>query len=212
MLKSLSLLFIVLLIYAHDAGDPDKQIAQPLSMFRDGEQWLLGYSLFAVLLLLGVPMIHALVQLRRDSATGLFSVAAVLLALVAVTPSWDAFHVLASLVLIVLLYGYYAHLLHAARSAGLLPHLAAPVLLLFATQFHSYGAWQKGLIVYFVGVINVHYHVLCRGDPGSWLGARRRAARPGPPFRRRKVYIVDPEQTWTRGRIGRSSDLARFGH
>lgn len=39
-------------------------------------------------------------------------------------------------------------------------HLFIPLFLLLAIQYHSFGGWQKSMIVYFGLVTNVHYQML----------------------------------------------------
>ena len=51
MVKSASAAFVLLLLGAHGVGDLSHRLADPLSMFRDGELASLGYVLFAALLL-----------------------------------------------------------------------------------------------------------------------------------------------------------------
>ena len=69
MVKSASAAFVLLLLRAHGVGELQPRLAEPLSMFRDGEQAWLGYVLFAMLLLVSIwymrDMIRAGKRKRR---------------------------------------------------------------------------------------------------------------------------------------------------
>src|SRR4051794_24655628 len=97
MMKLATLAFVLLLLSAHLAGDSAELVGQPLSMFRDGEQGWLGYLLFAVLLLITGLYLAALARAERIGEAAAAGLAAVLLAVVAVTPSLGAFHIICSL-------------------------------------------------------------------------------------------------------------------
>src|SRR5205085_11197023 len=121
---------VLLLLIAHAAGDSAELVGQPLSMFRDGERGWLGYLLFAVLLLISALYLRALVRADRAGEAAAAVLAALLLLVVAVTPSWGAFHIVCSLLLLGLLFGYFALLLHRAEGPWLAAvHLAVPVAL-----------------------------------------------------------------------------------
>jgi len=190
-MKVVSIAFVAVLVCVHVTGDPARLLGLPLSMLRDSGPRVLGYGLFALLLLTGGLMIAALHRSRQYGQVCLFGLTAFLLLLVAVSPSQNGLHILGSLVLLGIVYGYYAWLLHAGGSVWLWVHLTIPVLLVLGTQFHSYGLWQKGFILYFLLAVNVHYHLLTRWRP-EWDGAG--AWRP----RRRMVYTVHGERNWKR--------------
>jgi hypothetical protein len=202
-MKLASVVFLLLLLHAHGEGDRDDQLARPLSLFRDGSHGWLGYALFAVLLVIGWLYARALARSRKEVEAGLAGCAFVLLLAVAVTASWGALHLVCSLVLLALLYGYCAVVLHHARSPWLVGHLGVPVVLAVAIGFHSYGAWQKGFIVYSVLAVTIHHHLLRRpagtgpslGSPSPW--------RCGRPVARRKVHEVQPGRAWVRGKPAR---------
>jgi hypothetical protein len=197
-MKAVSLAFLTLLLLAHCTGDPGKLVDLPLSLFRDGPLWAFGYALFALLLVAGGLMVATLLRAGLHGHTFLFSLTAVLLLLVAVSPSYNALHLFLAFVLLAVFYGYYAAVLHSAASPWLWAHLASPLLVLSATQFHSYGLWQKSFIVYFLLVVNVHHHLVTRGgagvrkpQQGTW-GSRRRV-----------VYVVDAGKNWSRQKSSR---------
>jgi hypothetical protein len=192
-MKVISLVFLALFLFAHTAGDEDELRARPLSMFRDGELAVVGYTLFALLLAVGGLLIEAAVRARRGGEAAVFGLALLLLIVVAATPSLDGFHFLCSIALLALFYSFYAVLLYRSHNPWFLPHLATPVMLLLATQFHSFGLWQKSLIVYFVLAANIHYAVL---QHAAALGARAR--RRGGPLRRRIVFALEPGPEWSR--------------
>jgi hypothetical protein len=202
-MKLASFAFFLLLLSAHGAGNLEEQLARPLSVFREGAQGWLGYALFAVLLLIGVLYTAALVRCRREGEAIVAGSAAGLLLTVAATPSNGPFHLFCSLVLFLLLFGFYARLLSRASNVWLAAHLAVPAALVFATRFHSYGVWQKGFVGYFVIVAAVHHHML-----GRWLGKvappdSRLAGWPRRPRKRRRVYQLGEGQEWARRDPGR---------
>ena len=199
-MKLTTLAFLVALLVAHSVGDTVKRFDQPLSMLRDGPdgvaRWL-GYLLFGLLLLAGALLIQAFYRARRFLDVGVFGFAAGLLLLVAVTPSLNGDHELCSFFLLALLYLYYAGLLYSAGSAWLVAHLPVPMALLLLTRAHSFGLWQKALILYFLLAITIQHHFLAQ-----WLPAPRRGAaripRPALPSRRRVVFNVQPGKAWAR--------------
>jgi hypothetical protein len=79
---------------------------------------------------------------------------------IAATPSVDPFHILISLLLPLMFHAFYLRLLHSVLSFWMFLHLFVPLLLLFAIQFHSFGAWQKSMMLYFVLLANLHYGLL----------------------------------------------------
>jgi hypothetical protein len=196
-MKPAVLAFLALLLYAHDTtGDPDRLVHQPLSMFRDGERWWLGYAMFAVLLLIGCLYTRALARAGgREAETLITALAALLLLVVAATPSWEGFHLLCSLLLFALLFGYFAVLLHKAESPFLFAHLGVPFALALMTGWMSYGLWQKGFVAYLLLVTMAHHHSLVRQAGGQ---PTRRPARRDQRLRRRKVYQVELGREWAR--------------
>jgi hypothetical protein len=188
--------FLLLLFCAHGGATSDRLVSRPLSMFRDGPDALLGYAMFATLLLSGALYTAALARCRREGEAVLSGLAVLLLLAVAATPSSDAFHGLCSFLLLLLLFGFYTLLLLRCGGPWVLVHLTVPVAWMLATGFHSYGLYQKGLVVYFLLAAVVHHHVLSR----QAAGAIRRLIR-GQPVRRRKVYQLEPGRAWSRRRL-----------
>jgi hypothetical protein len=185
------------LVQDHSMGDIGDRLGRPLSMFRDsGQAAAEGYALFGLLAAMGV--LQAIVMWRSRCIHGLFVslVAVALLLLVAATPSLDKGHVLCSMLLMGLVYVYYAFILTTHKITLLLLHLFAPAIWLLVIHGHSYGLWQKGLILYFVAASNVHAVVSClrgRHPPPR----HKRLGRHGD-FRRRRVYILGYEHAWAR--------------
>jgi hypothetical protein len=138
----------------------DGATAVPLSMFRDGNYAWLGYSAFALLILMGVVMAHAAYRCGEFLTYLVYTVATVMLVAIAATPSVDPFHILISLLLPFMFHAFYLRLLHSVLSFLMFLHLFVPLLLLFAIQFHSFGAWQKCMILYVVVLANLHYGLL----------------------------------------------------
>jgi hypothetical protein len=200
-MKLTTLAFLVALLVAHSVGDADKRFDQPLSMFRDGPdgvaRWL-GYLLFGLLLLAGGLLIRTLHRARRFLDVGVFRFAAGLLLLVAVTPSLNGDHELCSFFLLALLYFYYAALLYSAGSVWLVAHLPVPAALLLLTRAHSFGLWQKALILYFLLAITAQHHLLTQWVPAPRRGTAPRTRRPALPSRRRIVFNVQPGKAWAR--------------
>jgi hypothetical protein len=146
-----SVLFLVLLAAVHLAA-PDA-VEQPLSLFRDRPWPAAGYALFALLILVGV--LHVRAAVRSGNTVVVPCVGVGLLAVVALTPSFDLDHAWAAFALMGLMFLYYALRLYLAQSPWLFAHLAFPVLLAVATSFSSYGVWQKGFIAYFLLAVNL---------------------------------------------------------
>jgi hypothetical protein len=197
--KLASFLFLCLLLRAHALDESNNPLGRPLSMFRDGPQAWLGYALFAALLLVGLLYTAALVRRRREGEAAISGLAVLLLLIVAATPSAGAFHGLCSFLLLLLLFGHYAWLLYRLGGPWVFAHLAVPVSLMLGTQFHSYGLWQKGLVLYFLTAVVVHDHVLKREAAGGGRrSARTRIPGSGQPGSRRKVYRLEPGRAWKR--------------
>jgi hypothetical protein len=196
-----SLAFLIILLGAHSAGDPSRLVGLPLSMFRDGHLGVFGGALFALLLGIAGLMVHTLMRRRLPGHATFFSLAAVFLVLVALTPSEDGFHCLCSLVLFALLYAYYGIQAREAGLALLWAHLLIPAFLVGATGCHSYGLWQKAFIVYFLLAVNIHHHLLASG----WVKPKRaptgRSCRGGGVSRRRLVYGLEPGRSWSRRKM-----------
>jgi hypothetical protein len=197
--KLASLTFFLLLLLAHATAASDELLGQPLSVFRDGEQGLLGYAIFAELLLIGTLYVVALGQSDRIEEASIAGLATVFLLVVAATPSYNAFHLVSSALLLLVLLGYYAALLYHAESLWLFAHLSVPLVLAVAIDFHSYGLWQKSLICYFVLLAVIHHHLLLRGrgDLRPALSGRHRRGN-GLASKRRKVYLLGPGREWAR--------------
>jgi hypothetical protein len=198
-LKLASATFFLLLLGAHVGGDLGQRLAQPLSLFRDGGQGWLGYLLFAVLLLIGLLYMRALIHAGKEEEAVSAGLAALLLFIVAATPSFQGFHLLSSLLLLLLLFGHYWRLLRDSGSPWLIAHSLAPLVLVFLSGCQSYGLWQKSLILYLVVLANIRHHLLGRGEAGQALSAAsRRWLDRGGGIERRKVYRLESERGWAR--------------
>jgi hypothetical protein len=184
--------FVALLVLAQAVGDLDRQLGLPLSQFRDAGPWWMGYLLFASLLLVGVLYTLALWRRQREPEACVSGQSVLLLTAVMATPSFSVLHHLCALLLMLLLFVYYAVLLHRAGGHWLFSHLAIPFLLVGATQFHSYGLWQKAFILYFVLAALAHHHLLVS------LNGRPRRRRGLGELRKRKVYTLGPTRQWSR--------------
>jgi hypothetical protein len=204
-MKLASLAFVTVLLIAHRAGDSAESLALPLSMFRDGAYCIFGYLLFGLLLVIAGLMVSRLHGACRDGDACLLGVVTIFLFLVAATPSENDFHGFCSFVVLGLLFCYYAAVLLGEDRIWMWVHLALPVLLLLAIRFHSYGLWQKSLIVYFVLAVNVHHWMLSGSHSALSVTRRGRHGSPGGNRRRRVVYLEETGKTWSR-KSGRQVD------
>jgi hypothetical protein len=200
--KLASAAFALLLFGAHGVGDFRQRLAEPLSMFRDGEQAWLGYVLFVALLLVSLLYMRDLIRAGKEEEAVTAGLAALLLFVVAVTPSLGAFHLLSSLLLLLLSFVHYWRLLREAGSPWITLHWLAPFALVLLSGRHSYGLWQKCLILYLVALSNVRHHLL----------GRRKVSEPFSPSasplfgsggvnRRRKVYQLEVGRKWARYKV-----------
>jgi hypothetical protein len=192
---------VLLLLGAHGVGEFSRRLAEPLSMFRDGEQAWLGYALFATLLLVCIWYTRDVIRAGEEEEAVIAGLAASLLFIVAVTPSLEGFHILSSFLLMLLLFGHYWRLLRDSGSPWIIFHVLVPFALVLLSGCHSYGLWQKCLILYLVAIANLRHHRLCRmseGEPVSesnseWFGG-------GGVNGRRKVYRLGAGQEWARSK------------
>lgn len=195
-MKLLSGAFVVLLVAVHLTGDLQADLARPLSVFRDGPNATAGLWLFGLLLLAGAWQVVLLLRLRYVLDALAVAVLAGLLWEVAATPSNDVYHLFMALLLLLAVWAYYGWLFYRCESPWLWVHMVAPILLIFLTRLHSYGLWQKSVILYFVALLNVQHHVFA-----SWLPRRRERAPDTPAKRpryrdterRQKVYSLDAD-------------------
>lgn len=190
-MRLITLAFLMLLVLAHESGEGEAALARPLSLFREKTDSPIGWLLFALLLAAGGILVQLLLRMRWFLDALVLLVATVLLAVVAATPSLDSGHMFVSGILLFSLYIYYAILFYRLASRWLWLHLPIPVLLLFLTQLHSYGLWQKSLILYYLLVINLQYSA-----SKNWLetaqSQRRTSKLPKrDPQRKQKVYKLD---------------------
>lgn len=178
-----SVVFLLLLL-GLQLADPGL-VVEPLSRFRDGRWAAAGYALFVLLFLVGVGQVWAYARLGRQREIVVPVVALGLLGVVALTPSFDTDHGVASALLMGLVFGWYLVRLAAAGSGWAFVHGAVPVVLLVAVAVgRSYGVWQKGLIVYYVLAVN--------------LDCLAALPRPERRKRRRKTGVYAPRVVWRR--------------
>jgi hypothetical protein len=196
-MKLASLSFFAALAYIHRLDDFQTALAKPLSVFRDGPEAPLGYALVGVLVLIAVLYVGELAWagLGGEAAVTVFAV--LLLLVVAATPSWGVLHSFCAIALLALLFTYAALVFHQLARPTMLVHLAVPVLLLAATRLHSYGFWQKSLIVYFVLVAVVHQHLIRRKNYAR-SAVDDTQAHALLTAKARKVYRVEPGPAWSR--------------
>lgn len=201
-MKLASATFVLLLLAAHGTGDLSQRLAEPLSLFRDGEQEWLGYLLFAALLLVGLLYTRDLIRAGQEEEAVTAGLAALLLFIVAVTPSLQVFHLLSSLLLLLLLFAHYWRLLRNSGSPWLIFHSVAPFALVLLSGYHSYGLWQKCVILYLVVLANVRHYLLDRGGASEPLSASASSlVGRGGVKRRGKVYRLEAGREWTRHKV-----------
>jgi hypothetical protein len=111
---------------------------------------------------MGLIMAHAAYRAGERLTCLVYTGAIGMLIAITATPSVDSSHILISLLLPLTLHAFYVWFLRSVLNSGVCTvlHLFSPLLLLFAVQFHSYGAWQKTTLLYFVLVANLHYSLL----------------------------------------------------
>jgi hypothetical protein len=198
MVKSASAAFVLLLLAAHGVGDFSRRMAEPLSMFRDGEQAWLGYVLFATLLLVSIWYTRDVFRAGEKEEAVIAGLATMLLFVVAVTPSLEGFHILGSFLLMLLLFGHYWRLLRESGSPLIIFHVLVPFALVLP-GCHSYGLWQKCLILYLVAIANLRHHELCRMSESEQVSESTSELFSGGGVNsRRKVYRLEAGQEWAR--------------
>ncbi len=171
-MKLASLLFLVLLVYAHQVSDLYRPLEQPLSDFREGKFGLLGYALFCSIALICVLYTFGLNRFEEPGEATNPIGFGVLLLIVAATPCGWALHKASAIVLLASIYLYFSvELYRSGRPLLMLIHLSVPIVLAVVTRFQSYGLWQKALIVYFVVAATVHHDLVKRGARGRALAA-----------------------------------------
>lgn len=184
MVKLFGVVFAILLVCAHLADLQGDAYQRPLSMFRDYEPAWMGFALFGLLMAVGLETVRTAFRIRAEFDAAVYLVAAMLLAVVAATPSYDSLHTTCAGVAMGLMFVYYAVVLYRADAMfWLLMHLLTPSVLMMASRLESYGIWQKGMILYFLMATVVHQHYLAQ-----WLPKRSRA-----------------KHRWVRIRVGRKA-------
>lgn len=189
-MRLLSATFVLMLAYAHRGGD---LLHQPLSIFRDGEQRLIGGMLFLLLLAIGTILIRKLIRLRGYVGGFVVAVALTLLLIVAVTPSWGEIHHLCAFGLLGLVGFYYTMWLNLEKRHWLWPHLLLTTVIVWGAAFDSYGLWQKGFILYLVLLINVQFSFLRRIPENRGVQYTLYSGEYPPAVRRQVVYRLDRE-------------------
>jgi hypothetical protein len=152
-----TLLFFSLLTLLH-VVEP-ALIPEPLSMSRDGKYPALGYAAFAALLWGCCQHVRVYIRAPRSEQGNTMGplVAAVLLLIVAITPTFNAIHVCSSCFLIVWVFVFFAAKLYTENSLWLFAYLAVPIGISAAILALglTYGIWQKAIIVYYLAVMNL---------------------------------------------------------
>ncbi len=157
MVKTLGAGFSVLLVYAHLADVQGDAYLRPLSMFRDYDPAWIGYTLFAVLVAIGLAAARTAYRVEAELPMAAYLLFTALLTVIAATPSVDALHTTCSLFVMVGMFFYYLGVFYRNDSFFLLfMHLIAPSILMLASRLESYGVWQKGMILYFLLVVIIH--------------------------------------------------------
>lgn len=164
MTKVVGLSFVTLLAWAHWADPRGDVWSRPLSLFRDCEPEWIGYALFGLLMLLGLTAARTAWRAGSPGEAFVYLLATMILALVAATPSFDADHLFCSLLLLAVMFLFFAVRLYAGDVfVGMLMHLQVPTGVMFALGGYGYGAWQKGMILYLVAALLLHEEILAAG-------------------------------------------------
>jgi len=163
--KILGIGFALLLAAAHYAEVDPEAYSRPLSMFRDYSPAWVGYVLFALLVAIGLETGRTALRVQYYVLAALYVIGTLLLVIVAATPSFSSLHNDCALLVMVTLFCNFAIRLWLADQVLLfVVHLCVPTLLMIATRIESYGIWQKGMILYFVGAVVIDHTVL-----SQWL-------------------------------------------
>ncbi|HMP02938.1 MAG TPA: hypothetical protein PKD86_09835 [Gemmatales bacterium] len=182
-----------LLLIMHRALPTAETLRRPLSEFRDGSAASLAAAVFTCLGLVGALHLAQLVRTGRLGQAFICTVACGLFTYVALTPSDDTAHLLASLVLLSLVYTHFALLLRWQGSGWLFIHLAVPVALLTLLGVGGYGLWQKSVITYFVTLLVIQAWLL-GAEEGQGFVRRERT----PVRRKRRVWVLEDDEAWRR--------------
>ncbi|MFT3882598.1 MAG: hypothetical protein QM703_23465 [Gemmatales bacterium] len=151
-----TLLFLLTLVIGHAYAGWEEALHVPFSQWRDGPYSVFGYVNFILLLACSLLILVLIIRqrLRSDIITAVSIV--LLLFIVMITPSKDAFHRYSSYVLFLLLMGYYTWVLWRWNARNVIVHLAVLLALTLLTAWHSYGLWQKALVLYMLVLMNIH--------------------------------------------------------
>jgi hypothetical protein len=150
-----TLLFLLTLVIGHCYAGWEEALQVPFSQWRDGPYYVFGYVNFTLLLVCSL-LIFVLILRQRQRGDIITAISIVLLLfIVMVTPSKDAFHRYSSYVLFLLLMGYYTWVLWRWNTRYVIVHLAVLLALTVLTAWHSYGLWQKALVFYMLVLMNI---------------------------------------------------------
>jgi hypothetical protein len=166
MVKLFGIAFAALLVCAHLADVQGDAYERPLSLFRDYEPAWIGYAMFALLVAIGLATVRTAFRAESEVHAGMYLLSTGLLAFVSATPSDNEWHQNFAVVVMLVLFTYYAVVLYYRDAMfWLLFHLLTPSFMMWATRLDSYGIWQKGMILYFLAATIVHQGVLARQIP-----------------------------------------------
>ncbi len=200
--RSTSVIFLGLLLYSHGAGEFASLISSPMSLLRDGDQQLIGFSLFGSMLVIGILMVCDLVRFHRLLEAVFFVLATIIIGFIAVTPSDNADHLFLSLALLLSFFLYYARQLRTVGSIWFYAHLFISFAWVAVIENHSFGLWQKGMIVYLIILVNIHNWLLKSGRLECQdLGLGITVSRTNLPLKRKVVFAVAPGKSWTRRHV-----------
>ncbi|HQR07440.1 MAG TPA: hypothetical protein PLN21_11490 [Gemmatales bacterium] len=150
-----TLLFLITLLTGHGYAGWDEALKVPFSQWRDGPYYIFGYIHFALSLACSLLILVLIFRQghRGEILTGFCIV--LLLIVVIVTPSHDVFHRYSSYVLFLMLMSYYTWVLWRWHPRYVMVHLAILLALALLTTWHSYGFWQKTLVLYVLVLMNI---------------------------------------------------------
>lgn len=163
MIQGLAIAFLVAFVGGHLADQQGDAFTRPLSCFRDVEPHWIGYAMFALLVAIALEMAHTARRTHRQRQSAVYLVAASLLTLTALTPSYAPIHIFAANASLLTLFANYAWLLDQRDSPyWLTAHLSIPLALVAADVISPSGSWEKALDLYFMVAVLIHHHAMTR--------------------------------------------------
>lgn len=164
LLSLVSVVYLLMMLAGHTVAGWSFSLAVPISPWREGPYAVFGYAYFGLLFVASLLLQSLLVSGRQTFDIAMSRIIMMLFLVVMVTPSQAFLHRYASLIMFTLLIAYYSSVLYRWHYRWFMLHMCILILLTLATAWHSYGFFQKTLVLYLLVLMNVH---------GWWLGRGR---------------------------------------